>query len=425
MMIKPQTPAGFWELTLAKQAIFNNVLRTVQKVYESNAFIQMDTPVMEYKDVLLAKSQGETSKQIFEVVKGDKEYVMRYDLTVPLSRFVAKYYNEIKFPFKRYQISKVYRGERPQKGRYREFYQADIDVIGNGKLSINYDAYVIATISEALSTLGISKYRIHINNRKIIQGLIEYLGIENSSNLFILIDKYDKLSKSQFEQELRELVTQAQAEELLRIMNMTDISVMSLKALHIENELFQEGICELEQVLQILKVLGVPMDRYMINLKIIRGLDYYTGTIFETFLEGYEQYGSISSGGRYANLANAYINKDLPGVGGSIGLSRLFSILDEIGFFEENTLFIAEEVEYLVVPIGKTSEEFAVKVLQKLKRDGVRADIYFEKVKPDKAIKYCIAHNIPNIIFIGEEEVSRRIAKIKNLDTRQESILML
>lgn len=424
-MIKPQTPTGFWELSLAKQNIFNNMLRTVQNVYESNAFIQMDTPVMEYKDVLLAKSQGETSKQIFEVIKGDKEYVMRYDLTVPLSRFVSEHYNEIKFPFKRYQIGKVYRGERPQKGRYREFYQADIDVIGNGKLSINYDAYVIATISEALSKLGISKYRIHINNRKIIQGLIECLGIENQGDLFILIDKYDKLSKSQFEQELRELVTHTQAEELLRILNMTNINMTSLKALGIENKLFQEGICELEQVIQMLKILGFPMDRYSINLKIIRGLDYYTGTIFETFLEGYEQYGSISSGGRYANLANAYINKDLPGVGGSIGLSRLFSILDGIGFFEENTSFVERGVKYLVVPIGEGVEAFAAEVLQKLKQDGEKADIYFEKIKPDKAIKYCLACNISNIIFVGEEELIKRIVKVKNLKTRQEDELLI
>lgn len=424
-MIKPQIPTGFWELPLDKQMLFNEMIKIVQDTYERNAFMQIDTPVMEYKEVLLAKSQGETSKQIFEVLKGDKAYVLRYDLTVPLSRFVAEHYNEIKFPFKRYQIGKVYRGERPQRGRYREFYQADVDIIGNDKLSINYDAYVIATISEALSKLGLSKYKVHINNRKMIQGLMEYLSVENSNDLCILIDKYDKLTKSQFESELRGLVTEQQAEELLSVLNITDISVMSLRNLNINNELFQTGICELEQVLQMLKILGVPMDRYMINLRIIRGLDYYTGTIFETFIEGYEQYGSISSGGRYANLANAYINRDLPGVGGSIGVSRLFSILDDIGFFKENKAFLERGVEYLIVPIGEEVEAFAAEVLQKIKQDDAKANIYFEKVKPDKAIKYCIGCNIPNIIFVGEEEVNRRTVKVKNLESRQESILIL
>ena len=423
-MIKPQIPSGFWELSLEKQNVFKNMLSTIEKVYERNCFMQMDTPVMEYKEVLLAKSQGETSKQIFEIAKGDKAYVMRYDLTVPLARFVAEHYNEIKFPFKRYQIGKVYRGERPQKGRYREFYQADIDVIGNGKLSIRYDAYVIATISEALSSLGLNKYVIALNNRKVIQGLVAYLGIDNPEALFILIDKYDKLTRKQFEEELIGLVSKSQAQELIKVLDMEGNIISQLKALRIENPLFQEGLCELEEVIGLLETLGVSKDNYTINLKIIRGLDYYTGTIFETFLVGNERYGSIASGGRYANLASAYINRNLPGVGGSIGVSRLFSILDEIGFFEEQGTLRGAEADYLIVPVGNTLK-YAIKVQQLLKKKASKVDIYLEKIKPDKAIRYCMAREIPNIVFIGDEEVRSKVFKVKNLESRQEYIISM
>lgn len=423
-MIKPQIPSGFWELSLEKQNVFKNMVRTIEKVYERNCFMQMDTPVMEYKEVLLAKSQGETSKQIFEIAKGDKAYVMRYDLTVPLARFVAEHYNEVKFPFKRYQIGKVYRGERPQKGRYREFYQADIDVVGNGKLSISYDAYVIATISEALSSLGLNKYVIALNNRKVIQGLVEYLGIDNPEALFILIDKYDKLTKKQFEEELIGLVSKSQAQELIKVLDMEGNIISQLKALRIENPLFQEGLCELEEVIGLLETLGVSKDNYTINLKIIRGLDYYTGTIFETFLVGNERYGSIASGGRYANLASAYINRNLPGVGGSIGVSRLFAILNEIGFFEEQRTLREAEADYLIVPVGNTLK-YAIKVQQLLKKKASKVDIYLEKIKPDKAIRYCMAREIPNIVFIGDEEVRSNIFKVKNLESRQEYIISM
>ena len=265
---------------------------------------------------------------------------------------------------------------------------------------------------------------IALNNRKVIQGLVAYLGIDNPEALFILIDKYDKLTRKQFEEELIGLVSKSQAQELIKVLDIEGLIISQLKALRIDNPLFQEGLCELEEVIGLLETLGVSKDNYTINLKIIRGLDYYTGTIFETFLVGNEKYDSIASGGRYANLASAYINRNLPGVGGSIGVSRLFSILNEIGFFEEQRTLRGAEADYLIVPVGNTLK-YAIKVQQLLKKKASKVDIYLEKIKPDKAIRYCMAREIPNIVFIGDEEVRSNAFKVKNLESRQEYIISM
>jgi histidyl-tRNA synthetase len=415
--MKPQIPSGFWELSPNKQKQFDEIVQKIEEVYSKNDFAHMDTPVMEYKEILLAKSQGETSKQIFEVEKGDKAYVLRYDLTVPFARFVAEHYNDLTFPFKRYQIGKVYRGERPQKGRYREFYQADIDIVGNEKLALANDISIIATIAEALQAIGLQDYTIQLNNRKVIHGLIEYLQIKNTEEVFILIDKYGKMERKEFVTLLQNLVGERQAKELLSVLEISgQEALLKLSQLQIVSEQFAEGLQELEQTVQFLKAFGVSNKNFTINVQMIRGLDYYTGTIFETTINGYEKLGSIASGGRYADLSSTYINKNLPGVGGSIGVSRLFAVLEEMKFFNEETV---SSVQYLIVPIGEYVEA-AIALLKTLQSKNKEATVYFEGGKINKAIKYATDRKIPSIIFVGEEEVETGTVRIKNLDTREE-----
>lgn len=421
--INPSILPGFMELLPKEQKIFRDIVRKITKIYEENGFLEMDTPIIEKSEVLLAKSVGETEKQVYRFNRGSNDLSLRFDLTVPFARFSAQYFNELTFPFKRYQIGKVYRGERNQKGRYREFYQCDIDVIGNNKLSINYDALVIIMVSKGFKAIGLKDYKFQINNRKILSSILKSLEIINTTEVMILIDKYDKIGAEEFKKSLNELIGGEKAEIINKVINMNGSNeeiLAKLKKLDLNSEEFEKGIEELETVQKMLKILGVEENEHVINLKIIRGLDYYTGTVFETFLIGNEGYGSICSGGRYDNLAQNYTDKILPGVGISIGLTRLFFVLKEIGFI--NDYKVEKSIEYLIIPIGDTLE-YCAEIYKKLLDKEKYTEIYLEDDKLKKKLNYANKLGIPKVILIGEDEVLNKQIKIKDMVLGEEKVI--
>ncbi|MBS5948981.1 MAG: histidine--tRNA ligase [Clostridium sp.] len=416
-IIKPSILPGFMELLPKEQRIFNDIVNKVTKVYEDNGCLPIDTPIIEKSEVLLAKTAGETEKQVYSFNKGSKNLSLRFDLTVPFARYTSQYFNELTFPFKRYQIGKVYRGERNQKGRYREFYQFDVDIIGKDKLNISNDALVISLASKAFKSIGLDNYKFQISNRKILSGLLEYLKIDSANEVMILIDKFDKIGKDLFEEELEKLLEKEQSEIINNLININGSNnevLRSLELLNINNDKFNLGIKELKDVLKTLKLLGVQEDELLVNLKIIRGLDYYTGTVFETLLVNNEGYGSICSGGRYDNLAENYTNNILPGVGISIGLTRLFFVLKEIGFVDKYKL--PSKIEYLIIPLSDING-YVYDVYNKLVSLGKAVEIYFEEDKLKKKMIYANKLSIPNVIIIGEEEENNRTINIKDMNT--------
>lgn len=416
-IIKPSILPGFMELLPKEQRVFNDIVSKITKVYEDNGCLGIDTPIIEKAEVLLAKSGGETEKQVYSFQKGKNNLALRFDLTVPFARYVAQYYNDLIFPFKRYQIGKVYRGERNQKGRYREFYQCDIDVIGKEKLSINNDAWVISLASKAFKEIGLKNFKFQISNRKILKGILNELEINNSNEVMILIDKYDKIGGEKFKEELENLIGIYKSEYINKMLNIKGSNkeiIEELLKLNVENEDFIEGIKELKKVLSILNILGVSDSEFEINLKIIRGLDYYTGTVFETILVGNESYGSICSGGRYDNLAENYTNNILPGVGISIGITRLFFVLKEIGFVDNYE--IDERLDYLIIPIGDTIE-YSLKVMKYMQDNGKKVTVYFEEDSLKKKMNYANKIEVKNVILIGEDEVKKGEVNIKNMIT--------
>ena len=422
-IIKPSILPGFMELLPMEQEIFNDIVSKISKVYEMNGCLAIDTPIIEKADVLLAKSGGETEKQVYSFQKGKNNLALRFDLTVPFARYVAQYYNDLVFPFKRYQIGKVYRGERNQKGRYREFYQCDIDVIGKEKLSINNDAWVINLADKAFKEIGLSNYRFQISNRKVLKGILTELEIDNQADVMILIDKIDKIGEEVFISELKNLIGIDKSEYLNKILKLdgsNDEKLEELSKLDIKNEYYNEGVEELKKVKSLLEILGVDKENFEINLKIIRGLDYYTGTVFETILLGDEGYGSICSGGRYDNLAENYTANILPGVGISIGLTRLFFVLKEIGFIDKYK--IENKLEYLIVPIGDTME-YCGKVLQYLQSKGYGVSIYFEDDSLKKKMNYANKIGVENVILIGEEEIANNKVKVRNMKSGDDIII--
>ncbi|WP_026884923.1 histidine--tRNA ligase [Clostridium akagii] len=414
-IIKPSILAGFMELLPKEQEIFNDIVDKITDVYKNNGCMSVDTPIIEKAEVLLAKGGGETEKQVYSFQKGKNNLALRFDLTVPFARYVAQYYNDLIFPFKRYQLGKVYRGERNQKGRYREFYQCDVDVIGKDKLSINNDAWVISLADKAFRNIGVANYEFQISNRKILKGILSELDIENATDVMILIDKYDKIGQKCFEKELVNIIGNEKSKYLNRIFNIqgtNEIILDELLKLDIKNDYFLEGINELSQVKSMLEILDVDSKQFRINLKIIRGLDYYTGTVFETILVGNQNYGSICSGGRYDNLAENYTDNLLPGVGISIGITRLFFVLKEIGFIENYK--IKDALDYLIIPIGDTMN-YCVKVMKCLEENGYGVTVYFEDNSLKKKMQYANKLGVENVILIGEEEMIKNEVKIKNM----------
>ena len=422
MQIEPKTLPGFMELLPNEQIKFNSMVDKIRKSYEKFGFLPLDTPIIEKAEVLLAKAGGETEKQIYRFNKGENDLALRFDLTVPLAKYVTEYYNNLSFPFKRYQIGKVYRGERPQKGRFREFYQCDIDIIGDGELSIINDAEMPSVIYTTIRELGFDNFTIRINNRKILNGLFAELELENESvEIMRIIDKLEKIGKENVVKCLQDL--KIENEKIDKIMNFieiegsTDEKLEALRKLCFNNELFNKGIEELSQVVKYVRLFGVPDTNFKVDLTIARGLDYYTGTVYETFLNDYRELGSVCSGGRYDNLAEFYTDKKLPGVGVSIGLTRLFSKLSELNIIKEENNSISK---VLIVSMTENMDT-ALEVGTKLREAGINSDIYLENKKIKAKFKYADKLEIPYVIVIGEEEEKNGTVSLKNMKTGEQT----
>lgn len=421
MKTEPRTLPGFMELLPSEQILFNQMKKTIEESYQKFGFLPIDTPVIELSEVLLAKAGGETEKQIYRFNKGETDLSLRFDLTVPLAKFVAKNYNDLSFPFRRYQIGKVYRGEKAQKGRYREFYQCDIDIIGDGELSIINDAELPVVISTTFKNLGFSNFTIKINNRKILNGLYEGLGQkENSVDIMRIIDKIDKIGEEKVRKEISELgVSNEIVDKLvsfIKIDGKTDEKLAKLDEMNIENETYQKGVNELKDVIKYIRMFGLPEENFTVDFTIARGLDYYTGTVYETFLNEYRELGSVCSGGRYENLAENYTDKKLPGVGISIGLTRLFYKLNELGLIKATKKSVAD---VLIVPMMDDMKE-AISLGTNLRAVGVNTEIYLNDKKIKAKMKYADRLKIPYVIVVGENEVQANKLKVKNMETGEE-----
>ena len=419
--IIPSIPQGMIELLPKEEILFEKMLRTIRDTYELFGFIPVDTPVMEKAEILLAKSGGDTEKQIYRFTKGDNELALRFDLTVPLARYVAQHQNELTFPFRRYHIGKVYRGERPQKGRFREFYQCDIDIIGNENLSILNDAEIPSIIYQTFKRLGFDNFTIRMNNRKILNGLFAALQIENKVEVMRLVDKIDKIGVPALKECLKEAgVTEEAIEVLLKIITFKgeDAAVLAnLETLGIENEMFLQGIAEMKEVLSYIASFGVPAENYRVDLTIARGLDYYTGTVYETTLNDYPEIGSVCSGGRYDNLAQNYTDKKLPGVGISIGLSRLFYQLTTGHII--STEGPATTTELLIIPMND-SRDYALGVATQMRQKGIRTELYLNDGKMGKKMSYADKLGIPYVIVIGETERETGNFMLKKMATGEQ-----
>ena len=412
---EPRTLPGFMELLPEEQILFNQIKDTIRRNYEKFGFLPLDTPIIEDSKVLLAKAGGETEKQIYRFNKGENDLSLRFDLTVPLAKYVAKNYGELAFPFRRYQIGKVYRGERQQKGRYREFYQCDIDIIGDEELSIKNDAELPNIIYHTFKELDFGKFTICINNRKILSGLFESINLaEISSDILRVIDKIDKIGKENVIKELEEMeISTSKIDKIIsfiEIKGTTDEKIKKLEDLKIENSTFQKGLEELKSVIKYIRFFEVPEEFFKIELTIARGLDYYTGTVYETFLDEYKSLGSICSGGRYENLAEYYTDKKLPGVGISIGLTRLFYQLNEIKLIKPQKKSIAD---ILII-------EYVSKVAKKMRDYGKNVQIYYEEKKLKAQFRYADKLKILYTIVIGDDEVQKGIYTIKNMETGEQ-----
>jgi histidyl-tRNA synthetase len=415
-LIKPSILPGFMELLPEDQLLFNNMMETIKRNYEKFGFTPLDTPIMEKSEVLLAKGGGETEKQIYRFNKGETDISLRFDLTVPLARYVAQYSSALNFPFRRYQIGKVYRGERNQKGRFREFYQCDIDVIGNEKLNIMYDSEIPAVIYSVFKELGFDAFKIHINNRKLLNGFFNYMNIENPSEVLRIIDKIDKIGDEPVRKELMGLgFTDEVVDEILNFIKIrgdNEQILNVLKELNIKNEVFEEGLKELTQVISHIAHFGVPSNNYGIDLKIARGLDYYTGTVYETILNDFPSIGSVCSGGRYDNLAGFYTNQKLPGVGISIGLTRLFYQLREAGIL--NITGKATPSEVLIICMCD-DYNVAIGAAKVLREASIPSEVYFEGGKLNKKLNYANKLGIPYVLLIGSEEIESGLLTLKDM----------
>ena len=381
-MIEPRTLPGFMELLPNEQILFEQMKQKIEKTYQKFGFLPLDTPILELSEILLAKAGGETEKQIYQFQKGDTDIAMRFDLTVPLSKYVAKNYGNLSFPFRRYQIGKVYRGEKAQKGRFREFYQCDIDIIGDGELSTINDAEIPSVIYNLIKELGFEEFTIRINNRKILNGLFEYINQkDNSVEILRIIDKIEKIGKDAVIEDLEKIGVSKEAIEkiinFIEIDGTTDEKLQKLQDLNIENETFKLGLEELISVVKYIRIFGVPDTHFKVDLTIARGLDYYTGTVYETFLNDYRELGSVCSGGRYENLAEYYTDKKLPGVGISIGLTRLFYKLNELGLIKAEK---ASMSDVLVIPMVDDLSKPII-LANSLREKNINTEIYLNDKK--------------------------------------------
>ena len=423
--IKPRTLSGFMELLPARQTQFERMLETLRTTYALYVFTPLDTPVIESAEILLAKGGGETEKQIYRFTKGDSDLALRFDLTVPLAKYVALHYGDLAFPFRRYQIGKVYRGERAQRGRFREFYQCDIDVIGDGKLDVSNEAEIPAIIYQAFTSLGLERFKIRVNNRKILTGFYEMQGLSaQSGEIMRTVDKLDKIGPEKVQALLVEQgISQAAAQEILRFIAITGSNAQVLAALEAyrgRNQVFDQGLEELNTVTRYLSAFGVPEENFAVDLTIARGLDYYTGTVYETTLLDHPEIGSVCSGGRYDNLAEYYTDRQLPGVGISIGLTRLFYVLGEQGLL--NPQLPTAPADVLILPMTQDLTP-AIRLATRLRRAGVRTQLYTEQKKFKAKMNYADKLGVPYVVFLGDDEIAAGLVACKDMTSGEQTKL--
>ena len=422
----PRTLSGFMELLPQPQQQMERMMDILRRTYSLYGFTPLDTPVIEASEVLLAKGGGETEKQIYRFQKGDADLALRFDLTVPLAKYVALHYNDLSFPFRRYQIGKVYRGERAQRGRFREFYQADIDIIGDGKLDITNEAEIPAIIYQTFTSLGLKRFQIRVNNRKILNGFYAMLGLtEQSGDIMRTVDKLDKIGAEKVRTLLVDEcgVSADSAGEILKFIAITGGNEQVLAALESyrgRNEVFDEGLDQLNTVVKYLSAFGVPAENFAVDLTIARGLDYYTGTVYETTLLDHPEIGSVCSGGRYDNLAEYYTDRQLPGVGISIGLTRLFYVLGEQGLLNPDLPTAPADV--LILPMTAELSP-AVTLATRLRAAGIRTQLYTEQKKFKAKMSYADKLGVPYVVFLGDDEIAGNMVACKDMTSGEQTTL--
>lgn len=424
--VTPRTLSGFMELLPAQQQQLERMMDILRTTYSRYGFTPLDTPVIEASEVLLAKGGGETEKQIYRFQKGDADLALRFDLTVPLAKYVALHGNDLAFPFRRYQIGKVYRGERAQRGRFREFYQADIDIIGDGKLDITNEAEIPSIIYQTFTALGLTRFQIRVNNRKILNGFYAMLGLtDRSGDIMRTVDKLDKIGPHKVRACLMDDVglTADQAEEIMRFISITgsnDQVLSALEGYRGRHELFDQGLDELTTVTRYLAAFGVPEVNFAVDLTIARGLDYYTGTVYETTLLDHPEIGSVCSGGRYDNLAEYYTDRQLPGVGISIGLTRLFYVLGEQGLL--NPSLPTAPADVLILPMTQDLTP-AIQLATRLRGAGVRTQLYTEQKKFKAKMNYADKLGVPYVVFLGDDEIAAGLVACKDMTSGEQTKL--
>ena len=427
MKVQPRTLSGFMELLPRQQMVMERIMEILRETYSLYGFTPLDTPIIEASEVLLAKGGGETEKQIYRFTKGDTDLALRFDLTVPLAKYVALHYSDLAFPFRRYQIGKVYRGERAQRGRFREFYQADIDIIGDGKLDVTNEAEIPAIIYQVFTRLGLHRFQIRVNNRKILNGFYAMLGLtDKAGDIMRTVDKLDKIGA----EKVRDLLTAEdigltadQAGEILAFIAIQGSNQQVLSALESyrgRNKVFDQGLDELHTVVKYLSAFGVPEKNFAVDLTIARGLDYYTGTVYETTMLDHPEIGSVCSGGRYDNLAEYYTDKQLPGVGISIGLTRLFYVLQEQGMLNE--ALNSAPADALILPMTGDLGPAAALATQ-LRQAGVRTQLYTEQKKFKQKMTYADRIGVPYVLFLGDDEIAQGTVSVKDMATGEQVAL--
>lgn len=419
MLVKPSILPGTMELLPHEQLIFNKMKDIIRETYELFSFLPIDTPALEKTEILLAKGGGETEKQIYNIANTSTDTSLRFDLTVPLARYVSMHEHELKFPFKRYQIAKVYRGERNQKGRYREFYQCDCDIIGDEKLSKFYDAELVKIISIIFKKFGFDRFTIMINNRNIMNGFLKSQGVEDTVEAVRALDKYDKIGRESLEELLLNQGIKADAvKEIIALIEFdgsNEETIKYLEGLGIDNEIFLKGLAEMKEVLENIKLFKVDDNNYKFTLKLQRGLDYYTSTVIETVLDDYKELGSVAGGGSYENLTQFYSKRELPGVGISIGLTRLFFQLSEKNILPK---FDSEEKSFLVAPLD-IDMSYAISVLNELHSLGVNSEVLYSKMKMKKIFDFAESYSFDYIIFLGQEELDNKKLSVRDLKSKE------
>lgn len=425
MLVKPSILPGTMELLPHEQLIFNKMKDIIRETYELFSFLPIDTPALEKTEILLAKGGGETEKQIYNIANTSTDTSLRFDLTVPLARYVSMHEHELKFPFKRYQIAKVYRGERNQKGRYREFYQCDCDIIGDEKLSKFYDAELVKIISIIFKKFGFDRFTIMINNRNIMNGFLKSQGVEDTVEAVRALDKYDKIGRESLEELLLSQGIKADAVKeiiaLIEFEGSNEETINYLEGLGIDNETFLKGLAEMKEVLENIKLFEVDDNNYKFTLKLQRGLDYYTSTVIETVLDDYKELGSVAGGGSYENLTQYYSKRELPGVGISIGLTRLFFQLSEKNILPK---FDSEEKSFLVAPLD-IDMSYAISVLNELHSLGVNSEVLYSKMKMKKIFDFAESYSFDHIIFLGQEELDNKKLSVRDLKSKENLTLSI